>query len=242
MPAISTIERIVWEARKTAEDNIYSIITNSLTSEQKKNLDRLLETTLDKGKTKLVWLKEIPCNHSAKSFMKVIEKLECIKELSLNIDTKRIHHNKIMQLSRLGGRYEPHSFRKFEESKRYGILAIYLMELSQDLIDQAIEIHDRHINSIMSKGRKLQEEIQKRNGKSLNEKLIHYACLGATLIKARNEGLDPFSTIENVMPWNKVVESVEEAKSLARPVDYDYLDLIDSRYNNLRKYSPTLNY
>lgn len=172
--------------------------------------------------------------------MKVIEKLECIKELSLNIDTKRIHHNKIMQLSRLGGRYEPHSFRKFEESKRYAILAIYLMELSQDLIDQAIEIHDRHINSIMSKGRKQQEEIQKKNGKSLNEKLIHYASLGAALIKARNEGLDPFSTIENVMPWNKVVESVEEAKSLARPVDYDYLDLIDSRYNNLRKYSPTL--
>lgn len=54
LPAISTIERLVWEARKTAEDNIYSIITNSLTSEQKKKLDRLLETTVDKGKTKLV--------------------------------------------------------------------------------------------------------------------------------------------------------------------------------------------
>lgn len=33
------------------------------------------------------------------------------------------------------------------------------------------------------------------------------------------------------MPWNKLVESVEEAKSLARPADYDYLDLINRRYN-----------
>lgn len=60
------------------------------------------------------------------------------------------------------------------------------------------------------------------------------------MIKAKNEGLDPFQTIEKVMPWYKIVESVEEAKKLARPVNYDYLDLLDSRYNQLRKYTPSL--
>lgn len=60
------------------------------------------------------------------------------------------------------------------------------------------------------------------------------------MIRARNEGLDPFATIETVMHWDKIVESVEEAKRLARPVNYDYLDLLDSRYNQLRKYTPAL--
>jgi hypothetical protein len=49
----------------------------------------------------------------------------------------------ILSLSRTGARYEPYSFRRFKEDKRYVILA-YLLNLSQDLIDLAIEIHDRH--------------------------------------------------------------------------------------------------
>lgn len=42
------------------------------------------------------------------------------------------------------------------------------------------------------------------------------------------------------MPWDTFVASVEEAKKLSRPMNYDYLDLLESRYNYLRKYTPTL--
>ncbi len=69
---------------------------------------------------------------------------------------------------------------------------------------------------------------------------MHFVDIGAALIKARNEGLDPFQVIENIMSWDDIVHSVEEAKTLARPIDYDYLDLLDKRYNQLRKYTPTL--
>ena len=151
-----------------------------------------------------------------------------------------MHPNRIRQLSRLGSKYEPFSLRRFEEKKRYSILALYLYELSQNLIDKAIEIHDRQINILLSKGRKKQEELQKQNGKSLNEKIIHYIDIGAALIKARDENLDPFKILDSVMPWSKLVESVDEAKKLARPVSYDYLDLLDSRYNQLRRYTPIL--
>lgn len=33
-------------------------------------------------------------------------------------------------------------------------------------------------------------------------------------------------TIESVMSWDKIIASVEEAKNLARPINYDYLDLL----------------
>lgn len=42
------------------------------------------------------------------------------------------------------------------------------------------------------------------------------------------------------MPWDKFVSSVAEAGQLARPSDFDYLDLLDSRYGQLRKYTPKL--
>ncbi|HID4843170.1 TPA: Tn3 family transposase, partial [Staphylococcus aureus] len=133
-----------------------------------------------------------------------------------------------------------YAFRDFQENKRYSILTVYLLHLNQDLTDKAFEIHDRQILSLLSKGRKAQEEIQKQNGKKLNEKVIHFTNIGQALIKAKEEKLDVFKVLESVIEWNSFVSSVEEAQELARPADYDYLDLLQKRFYSLRKYTPTL--
>ncbi len=72
------------------------------------------------------------------------------------------------------------------------------------------------------------------------QSVFKFADLGAALIKARSEGIDPFIALDAVMPWDKLVESIEEAKRLARPFEYDYLDLLEKKFYKLRKYTPTL--
>ncbi|OPX84620.1 MAG: Tn3 transposase DDE domain protein [Pelotomaculum sp. PtaB.Bin117] len=171
---------------------------------------------------------------------KLIPQLKYIRQLNLNFDTKGIHPNRLRQLSRLGARYEPFLFRRFKDSKKYAMLVAYLMDLSQDLIDQAFKIHDKLISNLQKKGKKTQDEIQKKNGKSINEKVVHFANLGDALIRARNEGTDPYEALESVMPWDNFVSSVEEAKKLSRPIDYDFLDLLENSFSYLRKYTPTL--
>lgn len=240
-PAISTIERAVWEARKYAEDKIYKIINRNITDEQRSKLDNLLQSSEDKFFTQLAWLREIPDSHKPEAFVQVINRLEYIRQLQLNINQGEIHNSRLAQLSRIGEKYEPYAFRKFPINKRYAILAVYLLDLSQELVDQAIEIHDRQMNFLLSKGRREQEEMHKQNGKSINEKVVHYASLIKALIKARTEKLDPYNTIETmVMPWDKLVSSCDEADKLARPIEYDYLDLLAGRYLTLRKYTPFL--
>ncbi|MEV3308218.1 Tn3 family transposase [Paenibacillus larvae] len=240
LPAMSVVERIVWETRRRAEEKIFKLLASSLNAEQVNKLDHTLTVVPKSSRTYLAWLREIPGSISPDSFLKVIEKLEYIRSLQLQIDTKGIHPNRLRQLSKIGARYEPHSFRRFNDQKKYAILVAYLLELLQDLTDRAFEIHDRQIMSLLSKGRKAQEEMQKQNGKSINEKVVHFADLGAALIKARNEGIDPFVALEAVMPWKQLVESVEEAKQLARPIDFDYLDLLEKKFYSLRKYTPKL--
>jgi hypothetical protein len=70
--------------------------------------------------------------------------------------------------------------------------------------------------------------------------IIHFTNIGQALIKAKEEKLDVFEVLESVIEWNSFVSSVEEAQELARPADYDYLDLLQKRFYSLRKYTPTL--
>lgn len=243
LPAITTLERIVWEARAMAEEKLFNTVNKSLTNKQKEKLEEIItwQHPSESNKTILGWLKEPPGHPSPETFLKVIERLEYIRGMELEtVQISHLHRNRLLQLSRLGSRYEPYAFRDFQENKRYSILIVYLLHLTQDLTDKAFEIHDRQILSLLSKGRKAQEEIQKQNGKKLNEKVIHFTNIGQALIKAKKEKLDVFDVLESVIEWNSFVSSVEEAQELARPADYDYLDLLQKRFYSLRKYTPTL--
>ncbi len=243
LPAFTTLERMVWEARAMAEKKLFYTLSQSLTKEQKEKLEEVitLQHPSESNKTILGWLKEPPEHPSPETFLKVIERLEYIRGMELEtVQISHLHRNRLLQLSRLGSRYEPYAFRDFQENKRYSILTVYLLHLTQELTDKAFEIHDRQILSLLSKGRKDQEEIQKQNGKKLNEKVIHFTNIGQALIKAKQEKLDVFEVLESVIEWNSFVSSVEEAQELARPADYDYLDLLQKRFYSLRKYTPTL--
>ncbi|MCK6208483.1 Tn3 family transposase [Bacillus infantis] len=243
LPAITTLERMVWEARAMAEKKLFNTVSKSLTNEQKEKLEEIITSQhpSESNKTILGWLKEPPGHPSPETFLKVIERLEYIRGMELEtVQISHLHRNRLLQLSRLGSRYEPYAFRDFQENKRYSILTVYLLQLTQELTDKAFEIHDRQILSLLSKGRKAQEEIQKQNGKKLNEKVIHFTNIGQALIKAKEEKLDVFKFLESVIEWNTFVSSVEEAQELARPADYDYLDLLQKRFYSLRKYTPTL--
>lgn len=240
LPAMTTIERIVWEARQRAEERIFKSVVSPLSDTQKQQLDALLKVSPVYNKTTLAWLREVPGQSSPEAFLKVIQRLQVIRNLKLQVDVKKIHPNRLLQLSRLGSKYESRSFRRFKENKKFALLVLHLFHLSQDLVDHAFEIHDRQITLLLSKGRKAQEEIQKLNGKAVNEKVIHFADLGSALIQAREQGLNPYVALESIMPWEDFVNSIEEAKQLSRPIDYDYLDLLRSRFTYLRKYTPTL--
>lgn len=239
LPGITTLEKIIWDVRNAADDIVIKKLNDSLSEKQKQKLDTLIESS-DEKRTLLGWLKEPIGYPSPKMFQQVIEKLNTIRALELNLNIDAIHPNRIRQLARLGSKYSPHALRRFKVNKRYAMLSVYLDQLSHHLVDVAIEIHDKQINILMSKSRKEFEKKQKENGKSLNEQIVHFRDLGSALIEARKMGIDPFEAMESVMSWEEFVESVEESKELARPISYDYLDLLDKRYGQLRKYTPAL--
>lgn len=243
LPAITTIEKLVWESKNESEKFVINTIINSLNQIQRKKLDDIvfLHSNKLKGKTILGCLKKPIGAPSPDNFLKAIDKLEYIRLIKLeSINLSDLHPNKINKIYSLGQRYEPLAFREFNADKRHALLAVFLLNLSKDLIDKSFEIHDRLIITLMAKGRKAQEELQKQNGKKINEKIIQFTNIGQALIKAKENNLDPYKVIEEIMDWSTLVKSIEEDKTLTRPEDYDYLDLLHRRYSFLRRYTPKL--
>jgi TnpA family transposase len=67
-----------------------------------------------------------------------------------------------------------------------------------------------------------------------------YSRIGRALVRARQQGSDPFAAIEAVLPWERFTESIEEAEKLAQPEDFDFLPLIGDGYAQLRRYVPLM--
>jgi TnpA family transposase len=101
LPAMTTIERVVWEARQRAEEKISKLLISSLTREQIEKMERILSPMPESSKTYLAWLREIPGSCSPDAFLKVIEKLEYVRDLRLQIDIKGIHPNRLRSYPKL---------------------------------------------------------------------------------------------------------------------------------------------
>lgn len=101
-------------------------------------------------------------------------------------------------------------------------------------------MHDKMIGKLFRRSENQRDKNFQSDGKAINEKVRLYADIGDALINAREGGGDAYAAIESVLNWEKFVTSVEEAGKLARSADFDYFDLLDRRYSQLRRYTPKL--
>lgn len=240
-PALSTLERLAWETRRRAQQQVVATLTASLSETQGQQLDSLLVVPTGERRTPLVWLREPPGTAKAASFLKVIERLHFIQTLALDPTVSRqIHANRLRRLAREGEQYSPQFLARFEAGRRHATLVASLVELAATLTDTALEMHDRILGNLFKQGQQKQRAHFEERGQAINEKVRLYASVGKALIAAKEQATDPYQALEAVVPWERFVASVEEAGTLARPRDLDYLDLLDDSYSQIRKYSPAL--
>jgi len=83
LSSINVIERICAEAITQAERRIYTSLTESLSKEQKGQLDALLLMYGNSKISILMWLRQSPAAYNARHMLEHIERLNTIKELKL---------------------------------------------------------------------------------------------------------------------------------------------------------------
>lgn len=241
VPALSTVEKLVWHVRRKAESRIYKRLTDSLTATQRLQIRQLTELR-ENGRTSwLDWLKKPPRRPSPKSFQGITRRLGFIRRIGLDPALARtVHQSRLSQLAREGAKYTGQHLDRFQGARREATLVAFLLEATQDLTDQAIAMHDRMMGLLFSRSERVHLERFSRSGKAINEKVMLYANVGRAVIQAHTHGLALAEAIESVLSWERFTATVEEAARLARPADFDSLADIKSRYPQLRQYTPLL--
>jgi len=241
LPSIFTIENICAEAITKASRSIYQSLTESLSSQQKKQLDELLLLRDGTGSSTLLWLRQSPTAYNARHILEHIERLKIIKELNLPVDLeKKIHQNRLLKLSREGGQMTAQHLSDFEVTRRHATIVAIVLEARSTLTDEIVDMHDRIIGSLFNKAKHSYHQDFHRSGKAINEKVRLYWRIGNALLEAKQRGEDPFSAIESIMPWDDFSKSITEAERLSRSESFDYLHLIGNHYSQVRRYAPAL--
>lgn len=129
---------------------------------------------------------------------------------------------------------------QFDDERRDATLVAFLLATEEELIDQALDMHDKLLGQQFKKGERKQEDQLKQSRKAIHEKVRLYARVGKALITAKEATQDAYTAIESVLPWDRFVRTVDEAEQLTTTTEGDTVQQLVSRYPQFRKYTKEL--
>ena len=239
IPSIGVIERLCAEAITRASRWVYLALTMPLKEEHLQHLNSLLTVQTETKISPLAWLREPPGSAKARHMLEHIDRLKKIREFDLpNGLDKAVHQNRFIKLAREGRQMTAQDLSKFEPNRRYATLVALILEAQATIIDEIIELHDSIMGSLFNRAKRNHEQFFQQSGKAINEKVLLYCRIGKALLEAKQKGVDPFLAIENVIPWESFLQSIEEAQKLTHSEDFDYLHRIEEGYSQIKRYSP----
>jgi TnpA family transposase len=220
---------------------VHQQLTEELTEAQRIQIRSLLTVSTPRGQSLLGWLRQPPGAASPASFQKVVERLRWIRDVGLDPQVRsRIHHNRLQQLRREGERMTAQRLNQLDDAHRDATLVAFLLATEEELIDQALDMHDKLLHQQGKRGEQKQEDRLKQSRKAIHEKVRLYARVGKALITAKEATQDAYAAIEAVLSWQRFVTTVNEAEQLTTTTEVDTVKLLVDRYPQLRKYTKEL--
>ncbi len=241
IPSVAVLERVCSEALTRGTRLIYEALTAPLTEAHRQAFERLLSIRHETTQSTLAWLRQSSGPPRPKHILVHLERLQTVQELALPAGLEyTVHQNRLLKLAREGGQMTAQHLRDLEATRRSATLTATLLDARATLIDETIDLHDRYMGSLFSKAKRTHAERFQRSGKAINDKVRLYSRIGRALLEAKETGANPFTAIESILPWTAFSESIAEAEQLSQSENFDYLALLGSRFNGLRRYTPTL--
>ena len=219
LPATTTIERICADALVDAERRIEARIAERIPPGLRRDLEYLLEETVDAGVTRFVWLRQFEPGNNSADANRLLDRLEHLRRLAV---PEGLFHDvpahRITRLRRQGERYFADGLRELPDSRRLAILAVCAVEWELFLADAVVETHDRIVGRTYREAARTCEGQLGDETAAVREALRAFAELGTALIGARDTGEALNAVIADRPGWEGLGDLVARAAALANTV------------------------
>lgn len=219
-PGVTVLERIVASARERAYKETLHKLQPLLSARRKAWLDGLLAPDESLGRTRFEWLKGRARGNTPKAVLSAVARITYLREQGIaEWNLSAINLNRRKFLARLGKKASSWALGRAPDYRRYPILAAFLQQTLEELIDEILDLFDRYLADADSTARQKLEEFRRSTARATNEKVILFEEVGELVLNQEitNEQLRQ-SIHEHISP-EKMRVAVEECKRLRRPPD-----------------------
>ena len=189
LPATTTIERLCADALVDAERRIEARIAERVPPGLRRDLEHLLEETVDAGVTRFVWLRQFEPGSNSADANRLLDRLEHLRRLAVPEGLfGDIPPHRITRLRRQGERYFADGLRELPDNRRLAILGVCAVEWETFVADAVVETHDRIVGRTYREAARTCESQLGDETAAVREALRAFAELGRALIGARDTG------------------------------------------------------
>ena len=155
----------------------------------RRDLEHLLEETVDAGVTRFVWLRQFEPGSNSADANRLLDRLDHLRRLAVPEGLfHEIPPHRITRLRRQGERYFADGLRELPDNRRLAILAVCAAEWESFVADAVVETHDRIVGRTYREAARTSEAQLGDEAAAVREALRAFAELGTALIGARATG------------------------------------------------------
>ena len=241
LPATTTIERLCADALVDAERRIEARIAERVPPGLRRDLEHLLEETVDAGVTRFVWLRQFEPGSNSADANRLLDRLEHLRDLDV---PEGLFHDipplRITRLRRQGERYFADGLRELPDNRRLAILAVCAVEWEVFLADAVVETHDRIVGRTYREAARTCEVQLGNETAAVREALQAFAELGRALIGARATGEALDAVVADGPGWEGLGDLVAKAAAFTNTGVSDPLNHVLGGYSRFRRYTPRM--
>jgi len=240
IPALSRLEDFLHSIIREANQQTDHALTANLSTQQREMLSLLLTNRDDSDKSYVHWLQQPAGKTNVNNLLAILDRLTLLQKMKLGVpEGYSVNANRLSQLERRCERLSAWYLRDLRnQAERDALLVALSLQLQSSLIDQTLNMFIQLYHGIFKRAKTVYSEQFFADGKTINQHLHQYIKLGQLLIAARQNQQDVFQAIDDTFSWNTFVQDIEQAETLTRPKNFDYLPLVDNRYSYIRRFSP----
>lgn len=178
VPTLPVIERLALACRARARREAYAVLSTDLTPEQRSKLDGLLDSRGESRQTYLGWVRQSLGAANPTNILSCLERLTFLRSLEIPASwAARLHQNRLVQIAREGANTDVTRLRAFSSDRRYGTLVAGVLDAMTELIDEALEMHERYLGQQFKKAERAVDAIRQTGQKVSDETLAHLSPL-----------------------------------------------------------------